>query len=113
MKEAGIAGEELKAGDMVTRRADGMWYKVRSRQDEIRNALIYKMKAVRVWTKSHEDPLSAEDDADDILNYLSSQGVVLKVEDKDIPDYISGCVKNAKQFGFTRTEPLLDNKKEG
>ncbi len=51
-------------------------------QEEIREGLISKVKSIRQWAKRKDDPLTVDDDADDIINYLHSQGVVLKVENE-------------------------------
>ncbi|KKN74745.1 hypothetical protein LCGC14_0387870 [marine sediment metagenome] len=55
-----------------------------TKQEKIREGLISKVKSIRLWATNPEDPLSVEDDADDILNFLHSQGVVIKVEDQTI-----------------------------
>ena len=60
-----------------------------TKQEEIREGLISKVKSIRAWATRGDDPLSAEDDANDILNMLHSQGVVIKVDvdltDADVP----------------------------
>ena len=45
---------------------------------EIREGLISKVRSVKLWATRKDDPLSAEEDVDDILRYLDSKGVVIK-----------------------------------
>uniref|UniRef100_A0A6M3KXI2 Uncharacterized protein n=1 Tax=viral metagenome TaxID=1070528 RepID=A0A6M3KXI2_9ZZZZ len=49
-----------------------------SKQGEIEMALLSKVRSIRLWANSPNDPLSAKDDTSDILRYLDSKGVVIK-----------------------------------
>jgi len=48
-----------------------------TKQEEIREGLISKVKSIRAWATRSDDPLSVEGDVDDILNTLHSQGLRL------------------------------------
>jgi len=51
-----------------------------TKQEEIREGLISKVKSIRLWAANTDNPMSIEEDADDILKTLHSQGLVLKVD---------------------------------
>jgi len=52
-----------------------------SKQEEIEKRLLSKVKSIRAWRNYPDiDPLSAEDDTKDILDFLHSKGVVIKGE---------------------------------
>lgn len=83
-----------------------------TKQEEIREALMSKIKSIRLWRTRYDEPLTVEDDAEDILNYLHSQGVVIKVESEltilaDKGKQIAGLIKEA---GYTAVEPLIEVK---
>ena len=63
--------------------------------EDIREALLSKVKSIRAWHNNPEDPLTAEDDTNDILTYLRSQGVAIKGEENKIYP------------GWFRFEPLV------
>ena len=63
---------------------------------EIREGLLAKVNSIRLWRTIYDDPLSPEDDVEDILKYLHSQGVVMSCPDGD---------------GNRWIEPLKDTKK--
>ena len=73
-----------------------------NKQQEIRKALISKVESIRMWATRSDDPLTPEEDADDILIALASQDVVIKV-DRELPDSPWGF--NADN-GFTEARIL-------
>lgn len=88
-----------------------------TKQEEIREGMISKVKSIRAWSRNPFDPFSIEGHADDILNYLHSQGAVLKVEG-ELPEPDETCPLmqgrllawniNLKRDGYTLTEPLIE-----
>ena len=55
-------------------------------REVIKEGLLSKVKSIRQWRfRPDIDPLSAEDDTDDILKWLHSQGAVLKI-DRGLPN---------------------------
>ena len=85
------------------------------KREEIREGLLSKVRSIRNWRNRDDDPLSAEDDTEDILNYLHRQGFVLRV-DKELPDAIPEfCVVNLTEgrgyprciAGYVATEKLI------
>ncbi len=93
-----------------------------SKQEEIERGLLSKIKSIRNWRHRPDiDPLSAEDDVGDILKYLHSEGVVLKVERK-LP-FVSSNFELSQhgvyakignealsEQGYAATEPLIEKK---
>ena len=90
-----------------------------TKQEEIREGLIAKVKSIRLWRTIYDDPLTPEEDADDILRTLDSQGVVIKVNrvhDSDcavhnMPAYPNGpCDCRVLPVGCVAVEPLIEVK---
>ena len=83
-----------------------------SKQEEIRKALIFKVKSIRAWRNNLDDPLSPEEDADDILRTLSSLGCVLTVEGENRVvggNYITPeAMKTLKKHGYHQSIPLVE-----
>ncbi len=83
-----------------------------TKQEEIREGLIAKVKSIRLWRTIYDDPLTPEEDADDILRTLDSQGVVIKVEDNS---FVAECLRDSweeikqdmKEAGYEATESLI------
>ena len=86
-----------------------------TKEIDIRDGLLGKVKSMRHWGNKPDNPFSAEDDVSDILSYLHSQGVVIKV-DRELPKEISKYFpKMGKHFqremlraGYVETVPLLE-----
>ena len=88
-----------------------------TKQQEIREALISKVKSIRLWATRSDDPMSVEDDVDDILKVLASQGAVLKIKGEDLPGKLVGELHEIavsythifEEYGFnlSATEPLI------
>lgn len=51
-----------------------------SREEQIREGLLSKVKSIRAWATRTGDPLTAEDDTEDILKFLHNNDVVIKCE---------------------------------
>ena len=64
---------------------------------DIREGLLSKIKSIHAWRNSDEDPMTAEDDTDDILRWLHSQGVVKKVN-RELFDWDVVCPDCKKKF---------------
>lgn len=71
-----IAGEKLGKLDAVVEHEDGKYYKVRSKQQEIRKGLKRYVDKAQGYI---EGCCPIDDITTEILNYLHSQGVVIKV----------------------------------
>ena len=91
-----------------------------AKQEEIREGLISKVKSIRLWATNPDDPLTAEDDADDILGMLHSQGVVIKEEgglpkprypNSEIDAYIWEGQQDMLKAGYTKWSPLMRKEK--
>ncbi len=67
-----------------------------TKQEKIKKSLLLKIESIRAWRTRSDDPLSAEDDVDDILRNLHSQGVVIKRS--------KGC----KGCPLVAVEPLIE-----
>ena len=75
-KQKVIAGEKLQKLDLVVKREDEKYYKVRSKQEEIRDE-VYRI----LLNKKHD---VIQDLANSILSYLHSQKCRIQV-DRELP----------------------------
>lgn len=82
-----------------------------TKQEEIREGVIVKVKSIRAWATRADDPLSAEDDADDILNMLHNKGVVIKVDTSGATVVIDEFAIRCAEEGVVAVEPLIGEKR--
>ena len=75
-------------------------------QEEIKEGLLGKVKSIRTWRG--DDPLTAEDDVEDILSWLNSKGVVVKVEGK-LPPRMPRVMDDPWSGGFSYGEEIREN----
>jgi len=99
-----IAGEKLGKLDAVVEHEDGKYYKVRSKQQEIRKGLKRYVDKAQGYI---EGCCPIDDITTEILNYLHSQGVVIKVDGE--PGMIMGKSgsPHVKRVDYYAVEPLI------